>query len=535
MSLAVALSPGVGGEANAVTASHGATGTSARLGAVEQGRTAPVSLAISGEGLSMASIERSVESADATANRTRIVPWRWFGVVPAIIDTLAITVTVLSFAIGYHQYRYHTLGDIWHHLAIVGLVALFFVVTSATQGHYSSANVAAVPRRAGGAFLAWNMAFLYATATIFAFKAGDEVSRVTVVGAYLLGFPLVVIGRLASARMMRVLMKQGRVAARRVLLFGTEDDVMRFARTYQPWNHGIQVVGMSTIARPTGGTVSSDRLDLDLERAVATARALHPDDVFVVVPWSDTRTIERTLDAFMNIPVSIHLAPERILDRFTDVRVSHIGSIASLNLARPPLTWLEILAKRTVDIVGAAVGLVLLAPVFAAIAIAIKLESRGPVLFRQTRYGFNQRPFAIYKFRSMSVLDDGEVIVQARLGDPRITGVGRFLRRWNLDELPQLVNVLFGQMSLVGPRPHAVAHNRSFEGRIGLYARRHNVRPGITGWAQVNGYRGETDTDDKMRARVEHDLYYIDNWSLFLDIKILVLTLLSPKSYRNAV
>ncbi len=152
----------------------------------------------------------------------------------------------------------------------------------------------------------------------------------------------------------------------------------------------------------------------------------------------------------------------------------------------------------------------------------------------QRRYGFNQQPFRIIKFRTMRALDDGAVIPQARRDDPRLTRIGRWLRRWNIDEIPQLFNVLTGDMSLVGPRPHALSHDHDYERRISLYARRHNVKPGITGWAQINGYRGEIDSDEKIRKRVEHDLFYIDNWSLWLDLKIIARTVLSPAAYRNA-
>jgi lipopolysaccharide/colanic/teichoic acid biosynthesis glycosyltransferase len=141
----------------------------------------------------------------------------------------------------------------------------------------------------------------------------------------------------------------------------------------------------------------------------------------------------------------------------------------------------------------------------------------------------------MFKFRTMTSVDDGDVVVQATLGDARVTRVGRWQRRWSIDELPQLLNVIKGDMSLVGPRPHALSHNREYEQRISLYARRHNVKPGITGWAQVNGLRGETDTDEKMLKRVEHDLYYIDNWSLWFDVKILILTALSQRARRNAL
>jgi len=169
-----------------------------------------------------------------------------------------------------------------------------------------------------------------------------------------------------------------------------------------------------------------------------------------------------------------------------------------------------------------------------AVAILIKLDSPGPIFFVQRRYGFNQQPFRIIKFRTMRTLEDGPVIRQAQQNDPRLTRIGRWLRRWNIDEVPQLFNVLTGDMSLVGPRPHALSHDREYEQRISRYARRHNVRPGITGWAQIHGYRGETDTEEKMRKRVEYDLYYIDNWSLWLDFKIIVRTVLSRSAYRNA-
>ena len=152
----------------------------------------------------------------------------------------------------------------------------------------------------------------------------------------------------------------------------------------------------------------------------------------------------------------------------------------------------------------------------------------------QRRYGFNQKPFRIIKFRTMRALDDGAVVAQATRDDPRLTRIGRWLRRWNIDEIPQLFNVLTGDMSLVGPRPHALSHDHEFERRISLYARRHNVKPGITGWAQINGFRGEIDNEEKLRKRVEYDLFYIDNWSLWLDLKIIARTVLSPTAYRNA-
>ena len=197
----------------------------------------------------------------------------------------------------------------------------------------------------------------------------------------------------------------------------------------------------------------------DFQRAVDLTRTLAVDEVYIAVPWAETETIDLCVEAMLNLPVAIHLAPEEVLDRFDRVTIARVGPMASLELTRP-MAPLWVFAKRVVDVLLSSIGLVLLSPL--------------------------------------------------------------------------LLNVIAGDMSLVGPRPHAVPHNRSFEAKIALYARRHNVRPGITGWAQVNGLRGETDTDVKMRARVEHDLYYIDNWSLLFDLRILLRTVFSRRAYRNA-
>ena len=192
------------------------------------------------------------------------------------------------------------------------------------------------------------------------------------------------------------------------------------------------------------------------------------------------------------------------------------------------------MVKRVVDITISLVAMAVLSPLLVAVAIAIKLDSEGPVLFKQTRHGFNWRPFGIYKFRSMSVMENGDVIPQARKQDARVTGVGYWIRRFSIDELPQLLNVLYGDMSIVGPRPHASSHDRYFTSAIEKYAFRHHVKSGITGWAQVCGSRGETETLEKMQRRVELDLWYINNWSVWLDFSIMVRTVFVVFSTENA-
>jgi exopolysaccharide biosynthesis polyprenyl glycosylphosphotransferase len=208
--------------------------------------------------------------------------------------------------------------------------------------------------------------------------------------------------------------------------------------------------------------------------------------------------------------------------------------MVTMRVFQSPLSPFDRAIKRAFDVAAAIAGLILLSPLFVIVSLAIKLDSRGPVLFRQTRHGYNNEPIRVLKFRSMTVMEDGDNFRQVIRSDPRVTRLGRILRRTNIDELPQLFNVLVGDMSIVGPRPHATAHNNSFAELISSFTRRHNVKPGITGWAQANGCRGETDTFEKMQRRVEHDLYYIDNWSLFLDLRIIVMTLFSRKVYWNA-
>ena len=234
------------------------------------------------------------------------------------------------------------------------------------------------------------------------------------------------------------------------------------------------------------------------------------------------------------VSIPVYLLPDRNVAHFLGNRIINIGTAWTAELKRAPLTTSEQAWKRGLDVLIATLGLIMLAPLMVLVAVLIKIESRGPVLFMQTRNGFNGRPFRICKFRTMFVLEDGPVVRQATKNDPRVTYLGRLLRRTNIDELPQLLNVIAGDMSLVGPRPHASAHNSEYEKIIANYAYRYHVKPGLTGWAQVNGLRGETQTVDLMARRVEFDLWYINNWNLWLDFKILLRTLivgLQPTAY----
>lgn len=249
------------------------------------------------------------------------------------------------------------------------------------------------------------------------------------------------------------------------------------------------------------------------------------DRVVVALPWVATDRIEALLKKLRTVPVRIDLVPSNVVWQFPGINMERLAGVPVLTVANSrvdeQMGWL----KRLEDLVISSILLLLLSPLLALIALVIKLDSAGPVIFKQRRHGFNNQVFEVYKFRSMTVEDSASTEVkQATKNDRRVTRVGKFLRRSSLDELPQLFNVLFGHMSIVGPRPHAIQHNLEFGAIILEYFGRHNVKPGITGWAQVHGLRGETDTVEKMHRRVEYDLHYIEHWSLMLDLKILVMT-----------
>jgi Undecaprenyl-phosphate glucose phosphotransferase len=275
-----------------------------------------------------------------------------------------------------------------------------------------------------------------------------------------------------------------------------------------------------------------------LTALLSSIRRGEVDQVIVALPWSSEERVRSVVQQLALTPVRIRLSPDLVGFAYLDKPQALLGGLPVLTLFDRPISGLDQGIKWIEDEVLASLLVVLLSPLLAAIAIAIKLDSRGPILFTQLREGFNDRKFRVFKFRTMHVDDcDGAEIRQAMEADPRVTRVGGFLRRTSLDELPQLFNVISGDMSLVGPRPHAPstkAGQRLFREVVSTYAARHRVKPGLTGWAQVNGWRGPTDTDDKLVKRLEHDLHYIDNWSVTLDLRILLRTLLVPLRGNNA-
>ncbi|MBO3277161.1 undecaprenyl-phosphate glucose phosphotransferase [Pseudomonas schmalbachii] len=304
-----------------------------------------------------------------------------------------------------------------------------------------------------------------------------------------------------------------------------------------PWM-GLELLGFYDDKRRDPVHLPKSKLSLPvsgtLEQLVAEARAGEIDRIYITLPMRSEARIRWLVDQLSDTTTSVFIVPDVFIFELLHARSQNINGVPTISIFDSPMTGAKAIIKRLEDIVLSSLILCLIAVPMAFIAAAVKLSSPGPVFFRQKRYGIDGRPIQVWKFRSMRVMENGADVVQATRNDNRITKVGAFIRRTSLDELPQFINVLLGDMSIVGPRPHAVAHNEEYRTQIGSYMLRHKVKPGITGWAQVNGWRGETDTLDKMQKRIEHDLHYINNWSLWWDLKIVFLTVFKGFVHKNA-
>jgi putative colanic acid biosynthesis UDP-glucose lipid carrier transferase len=300
---------------------------------------------------------------------------------------------------------------------------------------------------------------------------------------------------------------------------------------------GMEIVGFYDDRTKTRNELSQEVNDLfrgKLDQLVASAKQGRIDTVFVTLPMRAEARIRWLLDQLADTTASVYIVPDFFVFELLHSRWNSIGGLPAVSVFESPLYGVDGFAKRAFDIAAAVLGLALLVPVFLICGILVKVSSKGPVFFRQRRYGLDGKEIWVWKFRSMRTLDNGAAVKQATKDDPRITRIGAILRRTSLDEIPQLFNVIEGSMSLVGPRPHASAHNEHYRKLIRGYMLRHKVKPGITGLAQVEGCRGETETLDKMQKRIEFDHQYIQKWSLWLDIKILLRTVFVVFRQQNA-
>jgi len=338
------------------------------------------------------------------------------------------------------------------------------------------------------------------------------------------------VAQLVTHQIVRVVMPRVlamRANCRNAVIVGANETGLQLARTIRATPFlGIQVVGFfDDRSRARLGEVGGFPLLGSMTNLVSFAKQSGIDLIYLALPMATQPRILSLLDDLRDTTSSIYFVPDIFVTDLIQARMDDVGGVAVVAVCETPFTGVNGLVKRVSDVALATLILILILPLIMILAVGVKVSSSGPVLFKQRRYGLDGKQIIVYKFRSMTVWEDGAEIPQATPKDVRVTPFGAFMRRHSLDELPQFVNVLQGRMSIVGPRPHAVAHNEAYRKLIKGYMVRHKVKPGITGWAQVNGLRGETETLDKMKARIEYDLAYLRNWSLRLDLQIIARTI----------
>jgi putative colanic acid biosynthesis UDP-glucose lipid carrier transferase len=379
------------------------------------------------------------------------------------------------------------------------------------------ALAAMVGRVTLGWLISWVLMLLVLTLT----KSSGLFSRIWLVTWLLTGAAALWIGRLLAFQLMAHMRRRG-YQHKNVLLVGDSTLIKTVNKRVSRANwSGYSIVG----------TVGAS----DVARIAQLDQRLRPDEIWIGLRMQDHQQLDALVDALGQSMANVRLLPDLMMYQILNRGMSMTLGMPMVDLSVSPMQGEQMLAKAALDYCVATLILVLISPLLLAIALAIKLTSKGPVLFKQKRHGWNGEEILVYKFRSMVVHEEARgQVTQAKREDPRITAVGRFLRRTSLDELPQFINVLQGRMSVVGPRPHALAHNIEYMQKIPHYALRHKVKPGVTGWAQVCGFRGETDTLDKMEGRIKHDLYYLEHWSVWLDLKIIFLTPVALFQNKNA-
>ncbi|TIL57104.1 MAG: undecaprenyl-phosphate glucose phosphotransferase [Mesorhizobium sp.] len=392
----------------------------------------------------------------------------------------------------------------------------------------------------GRLLMVWAGTFALMALTAFAMKMSQDYSRLVFGTWFVVGFMLIFGLRLLMSKLIRRWARDGRMERRAVIVGGgPAAEVLIRSVEKQPYND-IRICGIFddrgdkrsppiVAGYPKLGTVSE---------LIDFARIARIDMLIVSLPLTAETRVLQLLKKLWVLPVDIRLSAHSNALRFRPRAYSYIGSVPMLDIFDRPINDWDSVAKRAFDIVFSIIGIIVFSPVMLATAIAIKLDSQGPVLFHQKRHGFNNEIIEVYKFRSMYT-DKADPTAKQTVtrNDPRVTRVGRFIRKTSIDELPQFFNSLFGSLSLVGPRPHAIAaqsHNLLYNEVVDGYFARHKVKPGVTGWAQINGWRGEMDTNEKIRMRTEYDLYYIENWSLLFDLRILFLTPIRLLNTENA-
>jgi Undecaprenyl-phosphate glucose phosphotransferase len=448
----------------------------------------------------------------------------------------AISIVLASF-LGAGGYQLLILGTAWNldfHIGAGIVAALLYLLIGKSFGFYQVADILSSRRKTLQILRQWFLTCLSLALLAFLFKIGIEFSRVAIIGFATLALPLLFASRDLMKTAVTSAVTRNRVRGRRVIVVGLRDEFAALRETDLLNRFGLTEVGRIAFPNHRDQALSWGKKAASLDQALIDARDRGAEEIVLALCWNDPRSIELARDWLRCSPLPVRLLPDQKVRYFTENPAFSVGRSLSIEIHRAPLSKFERASKRALDIAVACVALIFLLPVMLVAALTIKLESGGPVLFRQQRVGFNSKRFSIFKLRTMDVAEDGDTIAQVKRFDPRVTRVGRILRATSIDELPQLFNVLSGEMSLIGPRPHAIAHDSFYGNLLSEYAFRHHVKPGMTGWAQVNGCRGRTPRVEHMQSRLDLDLWYIKNWSVGLDLWILLKTVVEVARRRNA-
>ncbi len=463
-------------------------------------------------------------------NRVRI-PYEAIEPIALTTDFVLIVVVSMACGLGYHLAAFHSLGDPRHYLGIGAVVALLITLVNQVRGLYRPTELMSLWTQGRDLCIAWFVVIGFLIFIAFSLKISEVFSRGALLTFTLGGLTALLAVRAAWSGYLVTALRHGHFSQRKVILIKEEKSPADQSLIDDLSKHGLSISQTYSLTSADFGQESLQQL---VASTTESARSSDIEDIVIAFDWSRLPAAREIINALQSLPLQVRLVVDPTAADLINQPRQRFGATLAIQVRQPPLTWTDRIVKRSFDFLFASVGLIALCPLFVLVAILIKLDSSGPVLFRQTRCGYNTRRFEIYKFRSMNVLENADVVTQARRFDNRVTRVGRFLRSTSIDELPQLWNVLRGEMSIIGPRPHAVAHDTEYHKLIGNYAFRRHVKPGLTGWAQVSGCRGETATVESMAERVSYDLWYIDNWSIWLDAKIVLKTCWMLVVARNA-
>jgi undecaprenyl-phosphate galactose phosphotransferase/putative colanic acid biosynthesis UDP-glucose lipid carrier transferase len=449
-------------------------------------------------------------------------------------DALVILLASLIGGVGYHWASAAPIPELSPYFAL-GLIASFtHILRMGGRGYYDFESAAKPAVEIVEVLISWVTTGLMLAFFAFLLKIGESFSR----GAFLVFFAVAPVGLLAARKTAKFFIRRavarGAIGRRNLVLLGVRNELDSLEPGDLLAFFGAGEVNRFTLSADSDPSIQKASNTKTLDLVANFVRKNSTAEILLALPWSDTARIELIRDQIKMLPVSAKLLPDAQIRTLTNYASSGHQRIISLEIQRAPLSTAERLVKRAMDILIGLLALIFFIPILAITALAIKFDGKGTILFLQNRKGFNGRQFVMFKFRTMTVQENGDVVTQASRNDPRVTRIGRLLRTVSIDELPQLINVMRGEMSLIGPRPHALAHDNQFERLLQDYAFRHHVKPGMTGWAQVNGLRGATPSVEQIARRVKMDLWYINNWSLWLDIQILIKTVFEVLRKRNA-